>query len=91
MLSYTVEDMTCGHCVGAITKAVHTVAPSADVSVDLGRHEVRVGGTSDARAVEAAIREAGYTPVPAAAVPATARTSRTGGCCCGGAASRGHA
>lgn len=92
MLSYKVEDMTCGHCVGAITKAIHAVAPAAEVAVYLGRHEVTVGGSADARVVEAAIRDAGYTPVAVEATTPAASPVRSGGCCCGGrAASRCHA
>lgn len=61
--SFAVADMTCGHCVRAITSAVRTVAPGAVVSVDLAAHRVTVSGASDVRAVAAAIADEGYTPV----------------------------
>ena len=63
MLQYTVNDMSCQHCVKAITEAVAQAAPGARVDVDLERHLVRVDQTSDDAAVTEAIREAGYTPV----------------------------
>jgi copper chaperone len=63
MLQYTVNDMSCQHCVKAITEAVTQAAPGARVEVDLEHHLVRVDQTSDDAAVTDAIREAGYTPV----------------------------
>lgn len=66
MLSYEVKDMTCGHCVATITRAVQGVDPGAMLKTDLATHRVEVAPASaDARAIEAAIRDAGYTPVPA--------------------------
>lgn len=64
MLQYTVEDMSCQHCVKAITAAVTEAAPGATVDIDLERHLVRVEQADDSVKVSAAIRDAGYTPVP---------------------------
>mgnify|MGYP000853807873 CR=1 FL=1 len=58
---FEVEDMTCGHCEKAITKALAEALPGAAVTIDLKAHEVVVEG--DAAKAEDAIREAGYTPV----------------------------
>jgi copper chaperone len=58
---FYVEDMTCGHCERTVREALAQHLPGADVSVDLGSHHVRVNG--DAKTAEAAIRDAGYTPV----------------------------
>lgn len=63
MIEFEVKDVTCGHCVATVTKAVAEVAPAAKVAIDLPTHTVRVDGASDAAAIESAIREAGYTPV----------------------------
>ena len=66
MIVFNVNDMTCGHCVGAVTKAVKTVEPDATVSVDLGTKRVRIDAAdADAQALKAAIEDAGYTPVEA--------------------------
>ncbi len=62
MIQFEVNDMTCGHCVGAVTKAVKAVVPEAGVAIDLSEHVVRVEGAVDASMVEQAIREAGYSP-----------------------------
>ena len=65
MIAFEVADMTCGHCAGRITRAVHEVDPAAQVRVDLKRSRVEVEPVAaDARALGAAMREAGYTPVP---------------------------
>ncbi|MHA6691458.1 heavy-metal-associated domain-containing protein [Devosia sp. A449] len=57
---FTVNDMTCGHCVGTVRKALEDALPGAEISVDLASHKVAF--TGDKAAGEAAIREAGYTP-----------------------------
>ena len=58
-----VNDMTCSHCVGTVRKALEEALPGAEISVDLDTH--RVEFTGDRAKGEAAIREAGYTPVAA--------------------------
>lgn len=60
MLRFQVEGMTCGHCVQTVTKAVHTVAPTAQVSVDLDAHSVSVEGSDRRDAIAAAIEDVGY-------------------------------
>lgn len=62
MIQFEVNDMTCGHCGGAVTAAVKDVAPEAIVLVDLAKHAVQVEGAQDAGIVEQAIREARYSP-----------------------------
>ena len=64
MIAFEVNDMTCGHCVGTITKAVQAVDQGAKVQADLATHRVQIEPTdSDAAALSDAIKEAGYTPV----------------------------
>ncbi|MDX3924178.1 MAG: heavy-metal-associated domain-containing protein [Shinella sp.] len=65
-LSFSVPDMTCGHCVRTITAAVESAFPGASVSADTATHMVEVSGTLDADAVAAVIAAAGYTPFSAA-------------------------
>ncbi|WP_019142960.1 heavy-metal-associated domain-containing protein [Noviherbaspirillum massiliense] len=64
MLEFQVEDMTCGHCVSTITKAIKGADANASVEVDLAKHLVRVEGSAGGEEIADAIREAGYTPVP---------------------------
>ena len=64
MTSFEVKDMTCGHCVSSITKAVKEVDPGAKLQIDLATHRVTIDPTAaDAAALSSAIRGAGYTPV----------------------------
>jgi copper chaperone len=68
MIAFEVNDMTCGHCVSTITKALKATDQDARVQIDLATHRVQVEPASaDAEEIAEAIREAGYTPV---AVPA---------------------
>ncbi len=81
MIVFNVNDMTCGHCVGAVTKAVKAVEPTATVSVDLGAKRVEITAPqADAQALKAAIADAGYTPVDASDA-AKAAGARGAGCC----------
>ncbi|AYR21474.1 heavy-metal-associated domain-containing protein [Alcaligenes faecalis] len=61
MSTFSVPDMTCGHCVRSITEAIQAVAPEAAVSTDLEKHQVTVHGLDGAQALKV-IEEAGYTP-----------------------------
>jgi copper chaperone len=60
--SYTVEGMTCAHCVAAVTQSVGALPGAEDVHVDLdsGLLEVR-GEDVDDDAVREAVQEAGYS------------------------------
>jgi copper chaperone CopZ len=59
--TYTVEGMTCGHCVSAVTGEVAKVPGITDVRVDLDAGTVTVTGEPiDDAAVTAAVDEAGY-------------------------------
>lgn len=56
----SVHDMSCGHCVKAVTAAVQAVSPGAEVEVDLAAGTVRISGGVDADAALRAIQDAGY-------------------------------
>uniref|UniRef100_UPI0033415D42 heavy-metal-associated domain-containing protein n=1 Tax=Castellaniella defragrans TaxID=75697 RepID=UPI0033415D42 len=57
---FIVSDMTCGHCVQTITRAVQEHCPGAQVQADLDTRRVVVEGAGSAAGIEAVIREAGY-------------------------------
>jgi len=66
MISFRVNDMTCGHCVSTITKALKAADRDAQIQVDLAAHLVQIDSSSvDADEFAGVIKEAGYTPVPA--------------------------
>ncbi len=55
----SVPDISCEHCVNAITSEVSTVDGVEDVSVDLEAKQVTVVG-GDFGSIVAAVDEAGY-------------------------------
>lgn len=65
---FTVRDMSCQHCVTAITNEVRAVPGVRDVTVDLATKKVRVdsGEQVTTEQVLAAINEAGYVDVTVA-------------------------
>jgi len=65
MIELQVNDMTCGHCVGRVTKAVKDVDAAATVNIDLGKKHVSIDSGHGLAEFAAAITEAGYTPQPA--------------------------
>lgn len=87
MIAFEVKDMTCGHCVSAITKAVKATDKDAKVEVDLANQRVEIEPTaSNAAELRDAIKEAGYTPILITEpnVVASGGTSpKSGGCGCG--------
>lgn len=62
MTTFKVEDMSCGHCVSMITKAVKGVDANASVEVKLAEQLVIVSSSADADTLKEAITDAGYTP-----------------------------
>lgn len=62
MLDFQIPDMTCGHCVKAVTQAVKAADPAAEVQIDLPTHRVQVKTAAPREAVIAKLVEAGYTP-----------------------------
>lgn len=60
--TYTVEGMTCAHCVGAVKEEVGELTGVNSVEVDLGSGAVKVTSEQPLAqaAVEAAVTEAGY-------------------------------
>ena len=75
VITFEVNDMTCGHCVSTITKAVQAMDANAKVSIDLATHRVVIDPTeADSAELSDAIKKAGYTPLAVA---------KRGGCCCG--------
>ena len=46
MITFEVNDMTCGHCVSTITKALKATDKDAKVQIDLTTHRVQVESVS---------------------------------------------
>ncbi|WP_432379777.1 heavy-metal-associated domain-containing protein [Duganella sp. P38] len=66
MYELQVENMTCGHCVRAVTQAVQEVDAAAQVEVDLASKSVKINSATPLAPLKSAIADAGY-PVTSAA------------------------
>jgi copper chaperone len=66
MYQLQVENMSCGHCVGAVTKAVQAVDAAAKVEIDLASKSVKIDSASDLAPLTSAIADAGYPVISAA-------------------------
>ncbi|MGW4212134.1 heavy-metal-associated domain-containing protein [Lentzea sp. NPDC004789] len=60
--SYTVNGMTCGHCVSSVTEEVGRISGVSDVAVDLPTGRLTITSTAPVALgdVRAAVAEAGY-------------------------------
>jgi copper chaperone len=84
MLVYQVEDMTCGHCAAAITRAVHGIDDNAQVQVDLVQRRISIEATdAEPDDLLEAITQAGYNAVRVAVAASSASHSRPTGRGCG--------
>ncbi|TFD07110.1 MULTISPECIES: heavy-metal-associated domain-containing protein [unclassified Cryobacterium] len=68
--AYSVDGMTCGHCVASVTEEITALAGAENVTVDLvkgGTSQVTVTSAAplDRALVAAAVEEAGYQLVAA--------------------------
>jgi copper chaperone len=62
--TYTVQGMTCAHCVAAVTEEVGRIPGAEHVDVDLESGTLAISGEDiDAAVVRAAVEEAGYSLV----------------------------
>lgn len=82
----TIDGMTCGHCVQAVTKALSAVPGVTVKSVAVGSAVIETAdGWTTGKAV-AALDEAGYPAKAMGESTGSAATmpARSGGSCCGG-------
>lgn len=61
--TFTVQGMTCGHCERAVTQAVQSVDPQAQVRIDRPAGKVEVQSDQPRDAIAKAIAEEGYEVV----------------------------
>lgn len=60
MQTFKVDGMTCGGCVGAVTRAVQTVDKDAKVEVDLASKTVKVDSNVSSLQIIDVITNAGF-------------------------------
>ncbi|TVR22571.1 MAG: copper chaperone [Nitriliruptor sp.] len=58
--TYSVPDISCGHCKSAIEEEVGALSDVASVLVNIEAKTVTVDGEASDEAIHAAIEEAGY-------------------------------
>jgi copper chaperone len=63
MIELTVNDMTCGGCVGSITRVVKSLDPNAKVDANVDTKLVKIDSVIEPAAMLKAIANAGYHPV----------------------------
>lgn len=63
VIEWSIPTMTCGHCVGVVTKTVRAADPDAEVQVDLQSQTVRVQTELDAALIANALADEGYAPL----------------------------
>lgn len=61
--TYTIEGMTCSHCVNAVTEEISALLGADDVTVDLETSTATVRGNASESDVRTAVEEAGYQVV----------------------------
>jgi copper chaperone len=62
-MDFHIPSMSCGHCVKAVTQAVHDVDAAAKVDVNLDTKQVQVDSRAERQKIVDALKEAGYEPV----------------------------
>lgn len=62
MHQFSLPQMSCGHCVKAVTETAHEVDPQAKVEVDLAAKQARIESAQPRERFVAALTEAGYQP-----------------------------
>jgi copper chaperone len=60
MYEYDIPDMSCGHCVASVEKAIKAIDPKANADIDLMKRRALVTSAVDPQVIAAAIDEAGY-------------------------------
>ena len=68
MYQLEVGEMSCGHCVASVTKAVQAVDAAAQVNIDLAQRKVSVQSSAALDQIVAAIDDAGYPVIGKATV-----------------------
>lgn len=58
---FNVEGMTCGHCEKAVTKALMTLDPHAQITIDRSQNKVQVASELPREKLMQAIANEGYS------------------------------
>jgi len=64
MTKFNVPDMSCGHCVAAIEKALAASDSATKAEFDLESHTVSVDSSQSVPTILAVLKDAGYAATP---------------------------
>jgi len=59
-MKFEIPEMSCGHCVSSIEKAVSAADPAASVQADLDAKTIRVASSLSPNEVMQVLKETGY-------------------------------
>ena len=60
-MKFRIENMTCGHCVSTLSRAIQAIDPAAKVNAQLAEKILSVSSTVSADELQRAIEAAGYS------------------------------
>ncbi|UWQ57790.1 cation transporter [Leisingera caerulea] len=60
MITFKINDMSCGHCKAAIEEAVTTLDSSATLEFDMDARKVRIESKAPLENIQAALKAEGY-------------------------------
>jgi copper chaperone len=83
MVTFQVNEMTCGHCASAISRAIAAVDQAARLEFRIQEKLVRVSSSASAGELAEAIQDAGYTAKEVLETPAQPAAAKSRGCGCG--------
>lgn len=83
MLTFEVQDITCGHCASKIARAVTSLDAHAQVEVNIAQKLVRITSSAPDAEIASAIGGAWYTARRVEGRVPAASGKAMGGCCCG--------
>ena len=64
MHSFLLPDMSCGHCVAAITEALKAADAQAGITIDREARTTQIDSALPRALLVAVLTEAGYPPAP---------------------------
>lgn len=65
MPSFSIPDMSSGHCKATVEQTIHALDPAAEIEFDMTARRMSVKSSAEAAHVRAALVKAGYPATPA--------------------------
>jgi copper chaperone len=65
MDTFHIPDMSCGHCLATVEKAIHTLDPEAQIDFDMEARRIELDSRATAADVRSVLAAAGYSATTA--------------------------